>query len=69
MKLVSIPVMEVDGMPAQSQLFLPEEDTSFQVYSHRNPSLVILRFLNRSLSVEAAALQDAIRVVIGKSGS
>jgi hypothetical protein len=69
MKLVSIPVMEIDGQPTQRQLFNPEEHASFQVYSHRNPSVVILRFLNRSLSVEAAVLQDAIRDVIAESDS
>jgi|RhiMetdeSRZDD1v2_1073273.scaffolds.fasta_scaffold165496_6 hypothetical protein len=69
MKLVSIPAMEIDGMPTQRQLFNPEEHAKLQVYSHRNPSVVILRFLNRSISLDAAVLQDAIRDVIAKSGS
>ena len=69
MKLVSIPVMEIDGMPTQRQMFYPEEHAKVQVYSHRNPSVVILRFLNRSISVDAAVLQDAIRDVVAKSGS
>jgi hypothetical protein len=69
MELVSIPVMEIDRMPTQRQLFYPEEHAKLQVCSHRNPTVVILRFLNRSLSVEAAVLQDAIRDVIAESGS
>jgi hypothetical protein len=69
MKMVSIPVMEVDGQPTQRQLFYLEEHASLQVYSRRNPSVVVVRFLNRSFSVEAAVLQDAIRDVIAESGS
>ena len=69
MKLVSIPAMEIDGMPTQRQLFNPEEHARIQIHSHRNPSVVVVRFLNRSFSVDAAMLQDAIRDVVAKSDS
>jgi hypothetical protein len=69
MKVVSVPVIEIDGLITQKQVFFLEEHARFQVYSHRNPSVVILRFLDRSLSVNAALLQDAIRDVIGNSDS
>ena len=36
MKLVSIPAMEIDGMPTQRQLFNPEEHAKLQVYSHKS---------------------------------
>jgi len=69
MKLVSIPVMAIDGQPTQRQLFNPEEHARIQIHSHRNPSVVVVRFLNRSFSVDAAVLQDAIRNVIAQSDS
>ena len=69
MKLVSIPVAEIDGMPTQRQMFYPEEHARIQIHSHRNPSVVVVRFFNRSFSVGAAVLQDAIRNVIAQSDS
>jgi len=64
MKVVSLPAVEIDGRAVQPELFLSEEGTSLKVYSHANPSFVILRLLNRSVSVGAALLRDAVRDVI-----
>jgi hypothetical protein len=69
MKIVSVPTIEVDGQPIQQGLFFREDQATFQVYSHRNPSIVTLRFLTRTVSVDAAILQAAIRDVVAKSAS
>ena len=41
MKIVSVPTLEFDGQPIQQGLFFREDQATFQVYSHRNPSVVI----------------------------
>src|SRR5262249_12958940 len=64
MKVVSVPIIEIDGQPTQKQFFDVHEKPVFTVYSHRDPSVVILRFLNRSISVDGVILQDAIKDVL-----
>jgi len=69
MKVVSVPLTEVDGRAVQKELFFAHEQASFQVYIHRRSGIVTLRFLNRSVSMDAELLQDAIRNVVARSDS
>jgi hypothetical protein len=68
MTVVCVPVVEVDGQPIQQGLFRVEDKAGFQVHSHRSDRLVVLRFLGRSISLNAEMLQEAIRHVVSKSG-
>jgi hypothetical protein len=60
MAVVSVPVREVDGVPSSTTL-LAEHNSNLQICSHKDPTLVTLRFLSRTMILEASALQAAIR--------
>jgi hypothetical protein len=60
MTIISIPVREVDGVPS-SKTLLAEHNSALQVISHKDQTLVTLRFLSRIVTVEASALQAAIQ--------
>jgi hypothetical protein len=53
MTVVFIPIRKVDGVPSSSE--------AVQVCSEKDQTLVTLSILGRTLTVEASALQAAIR--------
>jgi hypothetical protein len=57
--------MEVDGVPS-SKSFLAEHNSNLQVVSHKEQTLVTLRFFNRTVTVEASQLQAAIQDAVKK---
>jgi hypothetical protein len=59
MTIISVPIKEVDGVPSNKDFFA--NGLGFQVCSHEDKTLVTLRFLRQTITVEASALQAAIR--------
>jgi hypothetical protein len=61
MAVVSVPVREVDGV-LSSKTLLAEHNSNLQICSHKDQTLLVtLRFLSRTITLEASALQAAIR--------
>jgi hypothetical protein len=58
MRVTTIPIREVDGLPPTKSFFV--DNSSLEVYSHSDLTLVTLRFLNRTITVEASRFQTAI---------
>ena len=60
MTVLSIPIREVGGVPF-SKTFPVEHNSNLQICSHKDQTLVTLRFLRQAITVEARSLQAAIQ--------
>jgi hypothetical protein len=63
MTVASVPIREIDGVPA-SKTLLVEPNCSLLVCSHEDQTLLTLRFLSRTVTLEASRLQSAIQGVM-----
>jgi hypothetical protein len=59
MTLITLRALEIGGVPV-----LDDPSNDFQVRSHIDPSLVILKFFNGSVTIQADALQFAIEKAV-----
>jgi hypothetical protein len=61
MTVVSIPIMEVDGVRSSKTLLAEHNNSNLQICSHEDQTLVTLDFLGKAVTVEARFLQSAIQ--------
>ena len=66
MTLTSLPILEVEGQRTDMSRFRPGL-FDLLVISHKEQSLISLRFLNTTITVDAEKLQLALRTVVDTS--